>query len=783
MNYYTDKAMLCGLRRRLIVLFILVLSSYISIVAMNSFHVVPTPTIETRENGEFLFSPQTTIAVENEEQRISAELFANLFHASAGFRPIVSTGNVSDATIRLKTDKTMGPEAYALRIVSDSIEMRASDAAGFFYAFQTLRHMLPTDIEYSYPRSLASWTVACGEIIDAPRFEYRGLMLDVSRYFIPKETVLEIIEALSSLKINKLHLHLVDDNGWRLEIKGYPALTDIGAWRVDRRGIPFPERRNPSEYEPATVGGFYTQDDMREIISFAADRHVEVIPEIEIPAHTISSLAAYPELACPVVDEFIGVLPGLGGDNARIIYCAGNEDVYTFLENILDEVMALFPSKYIHLGGDEANKYHWERCPLCQSKMKEENISDEEHLQSYFMQRISQYVQSNGKEVMGWDEITNGEIPDGAIIFGWEAKGQKALKATSQGHRVVMTPAQVLYLIRYQGPQWFEPLTYFGNNTLNNVYSYEPVQSNWNERDESLLMGVQASLWTEFCSSPEDVQYLLFPRLIAFADMAWRPKGSQNWTDFLPRLDAFTERLTAKRITHAPSMFNLDHSITPTGNGMVEVAITSERPDVSIHYTVDGSIPSINSPLYEEILSVDKTTLVRAATFMNNKQMGQLLTLPIRFNKATGATIEGSANGNLSLLTNGLRGSDKYTDFEWCGWYGSDFSLTLDLGSLQPVNLVTLGTITNYGMAVHQPSAITILVSEDNKDFSEVAQFRQSHGEIFREGTFIEDKTLLLKNVAARYIRIEGENPGICPPEHARPGQNSWVYIDEIIVE
>ncbi len=238
-----------------------------------------------------------------------------------------------------------------------------------------------------------------------------------------------------------------------------------------------------------------------------------------------------------------------------------------------------------------------------------------------------------------------------------------------------MTPAQILYLIRYQGPQWFEPVTYFGNNTLTNVYHYEPVQHDWDERDESLLMGVQASLWTEFSSSPEDVEYLLFPRLIAFADMAWRPKGSQNWAGFLPRLDAFTERLTAKRITHAPSMFNLDHSILPTGNGMVKVAITSTRPDLSIHYTIDGSIPTIDSPVFGEVLSLDKTTLVRAATFMNNKQMGQLLTLPIRFNKATGATIEGSANGNLSLLTNGLRGSDKYTDFEWCGWYGRSGSL------------------------------------------------------------------------------------------------------------
>ncbi len=765
--------------------FILSLVLSVSTLLAQSFNILPYPAEVKKGDGEFLFTPQTVISVENEEQHVSARLFADLFHASAGFRPAVSTGNAENASVRLATDPLLAPEAYTLRVTPRDIEIFAADNAGFFYALQTLRHMLPAEIEYSHARPRTKWGVPCSEITDAPRFEYRGLMLDVSRYFIPKETVLKIIETMSSLKINKLHLHLVDDNGWRLEIKRYPGLTDTGAWRVDRRGVPFPARRNPSPDEPATVGGFYTQDDMREIIAFAAERQVEVIPEIEMPAHTVSSLAAYPELACPVVEEYIGVLPGLGGNNARVIYCAGNDSVYAFLENILDEVISLFPSKYIHLGGDEADKYHWERCPLCQAKMKEESIPDEEHLQSYFMTRISRYVQRKGKEVMGWDELTHGEIPDGTVIFGWEVNGQRALKAAAQGHRFVMTPARTLYLIRYQGPQWFEPVTYFGNNTLADVYHYEPVQSHWDADAESLLMGVQASLWTEFCSSPEDVEYLLFPRLAAFADMAWRAKGNQNWTDFLPRLDAFAERLTARRVTHARSMFNLDHSVMPDGNGNVEVSITCIRPDVLIHYTLDGSNPTAGSAVFPRVLPLEETALVKAAAFKDGVQMGQTLTLPARFNKATGATTEGNGNdnGNLGLLTNGIRGSDKHTDLEWCGWYDSDFSFTLDLRQSQPVHLLTLGTITNYGMAVHQPSSIVVSVSDDNKDFRDVAQLQQSNGEVFREGTFREDKTVALGNVSARYIRIDGKNPGPCPADHVRPGQRTWVYMDEIIIE
>jgi len=270
-------------------------------------------------------------------------------------------------------------EAYRLSVSPEQISIEASDAKGFFYALQTIRQLLPPDIENSRTVN-AMWTVPCLTIQDEPRFGYRGLMLDVSRFFIPKESVLRIIDCMAMLKINKFHFHLVDDNGWRLEIKKYPRLTEIGAWRVDHTDVPFHSRRNPLPGEPTPVGGFYTQEDMKEMIAYAADRQVEIIPEIEMPAHTNSSLAAYPQLACPVVDQFIGVLPGLGGDHASIIYCAGNDSVFTFLQNVIDEVAALFPSRYIHLGGDEAQKTYWKKCPLCQERMKKEHLAHEEDL-------------------------------------------------------------------------------------------------------------------------------------------------------------------------------------------------------------------------------------------------------------------------------------------------------------------------------------------------------------------------------------------------------------------
>ena len=395
-------------------------------------------------------------------------------------------------------------------------------------------------------------------------------MLDAARFFIPKENVLRIMDCMAMLKLNKLHFHLCDDNGWRLEIKKHPRLTEVGAWRVDRRDVPFHSRRNPKLGEATPVGGFYTQEDMKEMIAYAAERQIEVIPEIEMPAHSNAALASYPELACPVVKNFIGVLPGLGGTHANIIYCAGNDSVFAFLQDVIDEVVELFPSRYIHLGGDEANKTNWEKCSLCQARMKKEHLTHEEDLQGYFMKRMCEYVQSKGREVIGWDELTNSTIPDGTIILGWQGMGTAALKAAELGHPFIMTPARIMYLIRYQGPQWFEPVTYFGNNTLWNVFDYEPVQEDWKPEYTSLLMGVQGSMWTEFCNKPEDVDYLLFPRLAALAEVAWTPAGTKDWSGFLKRMDAYNAHIAEKGIVYARSMYNIQQTVTSV-DGHLEV--------------------------------------------------------------------------------------------------------------------------------------------------------------------------------------------------------------------
>lgn len=744
-------------------------------------NIVPLPEQQVAGNSHFTFSKNTVIQVENREQEPIAGLLADLFTSSAGFTPTVNIGSsAASASVIFSTDTTLVKESYKLDITPSRISINAADKAGFFYAIQSIRQLLPPAIESKEPVNNIQWNVPTLGIQDSPRFPYRGLMLDVSRFFIPKENIIKIIDYMAMLKLNKLHLHLVDGNGWRLEIKKYPRLTKIGAWRVARESD-FSQRKNAQPGEPTPVGGFYTQEDMKEIIAYAGAHQVEIIPEIEMPAHTNSSLAAYPELACPIVKDFISVIPGMGAHASEIVYCAGNDKVFSFLKDVIDEVADLFPSHYIHLGGDEASKRYWKECPLCRARMKVEGITDVEDLQGYFMNRMADYVKSKGKQVMGWDELTNSKIPEDAVIYGWQGLGTAGYKAGKLGHKFIMTPARVLYLIRYQGPQWFEPRTYFGNNTLKNVYDYEPIQPEWEPEVAANLLGVQGSLWTEFTNSPEDAEYLIFPRLAAVAEIAWSGKDRKDWPGFLKRLDVLTQHYDYLGVNYARSMFNIDHLVTGN-NDTLKVALTCIRPDMEIRYTIDGNEPVATSSLYTDSLVVTNDITINAATFANGKQMGKTLTLPLHWNKATARPVQ-DGNSQTYRLTNGLRGSNKQTDFEWCGWYDEDATFTIDLGKTETMNEITIGCITNYGMGAHIPGRITLSVSDDNQTYTQVAERSFTPEEIFREGIRIEDKTFDNLKATGRYLRVALKNPGKCPDDHTRPGQGTWMYIDEVTVQ
>lgn len=759
-----------------------------SVLAQTSLPVVPKPySVVQSENGKFEFSETTDVFVDNEfksedvhcilsiYKRLNSLFFNELNFNVRNLEAFSQDGSNSDVKwITVRKNDELDVEEYKLIVSENGIKIEAATEAGLFYAFQTLMLASEPDNRNSVPLM---------EVADKPRFEYRGLMLDVSRFFIPKEDVLRIIDCMSMLKLNKLHLHLTDDNGWRLEIKKYPKLTEVGAWRVNRNNLDFPDRRNSEVGEPVPVGGFYTQKDIKDIVEYAQQRYVEIIPEIDMPGHSNAALAAYPELACPSVDKPIGVVPGMGQGSGSIILCAGNDNVFSFIEDVIDEVAELFPSKYIHIGGDEAWKEYWNKCPRCAERMKAENISHIEELQSYFMRRVSDYVKSKGKHVMGWDELTNGTLPHDVVIFGWQGMGNAALKAAAQGHKFVMTPARLLYLIRYQGPQWFEPLTYFGNNTIKDVYMYEPVQPGWDKNYENLLMGVQASMWTEFCKTPRDVYYQIFPRLVALSEVAWSQKGTKDWNGFADGLDNVLVHLSAKGINYSEAMFNIQHKAV-SENGKVKVDLSCDRPDVEIRYTTDGMEPDASSSLYAGPLYIDSDTEIRCATYKNGVKKGETLNLDIDWNLATGKEIISSSPAD-KVLTNGIRGSKKQSDFEWTEWYTKDdVSFILDLGSKTDISKVTLGCLSYYAMGVNKPKSIIVKLSSDGKEYRESAVRNFSDSEIFKVGNFIEDISFdIADGKRVRYVQVVYKYPGDCPANHLKPDQQSRCRFDEIIVE
>lgn len=771
--------------RQLLLVFCLILTLDSSLVAQEvskrPLSLIPYPVTVLEGEGTFVFTEKTTVALEDKNLETIARDFVGLFAKPAGFTPKLKVGG-KRGEVLIKKDDTVQEEGYVLTVTPEKIVIKAASKRGTFYALQTLRQLLPTDIEGHEYKEGVIWNVPAINVTDEPRFGYRGLMVDVARHFIPKDHLLRIIDTMGMLKFNKLHLHLTDDNGWRLEIKQYPLLTSIGSKKVKREGLVFPERRNARQGEPLVDGGFYTQEDIKEIVAYAGNRQIEVIPEIAMPGHSNAALAAYPLLACPVIDKYIGVVPGLGGDHTRFAYCVGNDEVFTFLQHVIDEVAELFPTRFIHLGGDAIHDTHWEECPLCRERMKKEGLDDENDLLGYFMRRIDSYVRSKGRKVMGWEEIMEANLSKGAVVFDWHGYGHGATKAGKQGHDFVVVPTGTMYLNRYQGPQWHEPvLAFSGNTTLKDIYQYEPIERYWTMSMRSHLLGVQAALWTEFCESEEDVDLLLYPRLSAVAEAAWSLPIVKRWERFLGMLGTHQERWAAKGVKSSSAIYHVQHEVVPNF-GDLKVALSCISPEVEIRYTTDGSEPHANAWLYRRPWIIKQSQTLKCAAYKDGKQMGRTLVLPIQMNGITGKNMLRS-NAVERRLVNGVRGSLKSTDGEWASWTRNDsIALTFDVGSRKKISRVSLGCLNDYGLGIHQPEKIEIWLSDNDVHYSKAAEKRFDKEEIFCEGRLIKELDLQFEDVA-RYVRLIIKGVGKCPELHVRPGLEAQIYLDEVLIE
>jgi len=460
------------------------------------------------------------------------------------------------------------------------------------------------------------------QISDYPRFSWRGLHLDVSRHFHDKEFIKKYIDLLALFKMNTFHWHLVDDQGWRVEIKKYPRLTEIGAWRVDHEDLPWNSRPEQKPGEKATIGGFYKQDDIREIVAYAAQRFITIVPEIEMPAHVSSALAAYPEYSCRQVPISV---PSGGIWPCTNIYCAGNDSTFLFLQDVLTEVMDLFPSKIIHVGGDEAEKTEWKRCPRCQARIRDEKLKDENELQSYFIRRIDKFLTEKGRILIGWDEILEGGLAENATVMSWRGT-EGGIDAARQGHNVVMTPVTHCYFDYYQSlDKEIEPLAFGEFTSLEKVYSFEPVPEVLTTDEAKHILGAQGNAWTEYMPASSHVEYMILPRAIALSEVAWSPATQKDYGWFLGRLENQLNLLHKKGYNYfVPAVDSLPDTTNFTGT--VRVELTNPYPFGEIRYTTDGSEPSATSIRFTEPVVLNQSTVIKAALFMKNGRSGKVKT-------------------------------------------------------------------------------------------------------------------------------------------------------------
>ena len=503
--------------------------------------LVPAPAKAEMSEGVFRLQPQTQIVVDPPSEA-TGQYLADRLRKSAGLRlNLVSTQRLRPArgAVVLTTQAakgSLGPEGYELTVTPLAVVIRAPAQAGLFYGVQTLLQLLPPEVFAAQPGAARAWTVPCVQIEDQPRFKWRGLLFDVARHFFTKDEVKQLLEVMASQKLNTLQLHLTDDQGWRVEIQKYPRLMEVSAWRAEA-GFGLDPKASTAYGAGGRYGGYYTRADLRDLVTYAAARHITVVPEIEMPGHATAALAAYPELSCSGAP----CTPASKGGVFHGIYCAGKDESFEFLQNVLAEVAPLFPGKYLHIGGDEVPKANWKNCPRCQARMKQEGLKDEHELQSYFVRRVEKMVNAQGKTLIGWSEIREGGLAQNAVVMDWIGG---AVEAASAGHDVIMTPTKFCYLDYYQSTnKTAEPKAIGGYLPLSQVYAFEPIPEKLGAKDQGRILGGQGNLWTEYIPNFKHAQYMLFPRLCALAEVTWSPAAARNYADFLRRLPGQFQRL------------------------------------------------------------------------------------------------------------------------------------------------------------------------------------------------------------------------------------------------
>ena len=746
------------------------------------YNVIPQVQNLSVKNGDvYVFDSSRKLVYDNQDSRRSLELFAQELEELVGIRPSVAAGTSEDAkgnvyfTLGLQDGRK---EAYSINVSSDGILVKAVAPEGIYRATRTLLKSVGTE-------KTSSVEFPSAEVSDWPRFGYRGLMLDVSRHFSDVEMVKRTIDMLALHQLNIFHWHLTDDQGWRIEIKSHPELTEVGAWRDDTvvgrylGGTDYPT-------DGKRHGGFYTQEQIREIVAYAKERYIEIIPEIDLPGHTSAVLAAYPQLGCEDKEYKVANRWGV----IRDVLCAGNPASLDLFKDIMDEVCKLFPGKYIHLGGDECVKERWKACPKCQKKIKELGLKDgsryskEDYLQSWFMGEVASFVQSKGKRVIGWDEILEGVPMDDSVIMSWRGT-EGGITAAKMGHDVVMTPTSDMYFDQSQTlASQLEEIPVGGFINVMKVYSYEPLPASLTPEQQKHILGCQANVWCEYMPEERIRQYQILPRLAALSEVQWTMPERKNYKDFLKRLPKMLSIYDHYGYNYAKHVFDVACSYSVNvEKGSLEVSLSTLGND-PIYYTLDGTSPQTKKAmLYDDTpIVISSPSELKVSVLRNGKFTKEETLFKLDCNKATFKKVNISTTLNImqahlphEILTDGIVGSLRCDDYRWMSCTGR-MSLVLDLGKSESFSRIGWTALNSQSENILVPQNVKIQISEDGKQYCTILDIEKNH-EIQAQQS-VEYISEEVGKQTARYIKMDFDSYKY--PDKSSP---SWVFLSELTVE
>ena len=743
------------------------------------YQVVPLPKeINLTDEKPFILDENTIITYPKSQEEIQKEagFLADYIEDIMGFRlDVICTDDEIKNSIRLESSPDLSDnlEYYQIIVTENYIKIISSNTLSIIYGIQTLRKSLPIGTK------AAKIAFPSAVINDWPRFAYRGMHLDVSRHFFPLDSLKVYIDAMALHNLNRFHLHITDDQGWRIEIKKYPKLTEIGAWRSGTL------IGKTMAFDTIRHGGFYTQEELKDLVKYAADRNITIIPEIDLPGHMLAALASYPELGCTGGPYEVWKQWGVSED----VICAGNEDAMLFLEDVLLEVMDIFPSEYIHIGGDEVPRDRWRECPKCQAKIKElgikgdERHSAEDYLQSYVMSRMEQFVESHGRHIIGWDEMLDGELAPNATVMSWRGS-TGGYKAAKMHHNVIMTPNDYLYFDYYQSLDTeSEPEAGGGFNSVKKVYSLEPIPEGLTEEEEKYILGPQANLWTEYASEFNVLLYRMLPRLGALAEVQWCYPEQKDYDDWVKREYRLTKLYDLYHWRYARHIFDIDVKITPNvQDGVLDVTM-SKQVDGDIMYSIDNQ----EFEKYLEPLKIDKNCHLEAFVLYPDGTSGRCYRTDFNFSKASMKPIvlkdqphRNYAYDGAQTLIDGLHGGSNYRSGRWIGWYGVNLDATIDLQEITEISKVRFNLLINMKDWIFNAKSVKVLVSDDGENFDEVAS--QNFDLLPADyKSSLYPVEIAFEPVNTRYVEVVVE-PFDCPKGHSGYGYPAWIFVDEIEV-